>query len=104
MTELIGLPAVSPPLPWQSDAWQRFNEQLTQGRLPHALLLLGVAHTGVDRLALALARMLLCQSPSGGLNCGQCHACELSATGAHGDFLWLQPEEKSRVIKIDQVR
>lgn len=98
------LPAVSTPLPWQANAWQRFNEQLEQQRLPHAILLTGAAYTGLERLALALARLLLCEAPSGGLNCGRCHACDLSASGNHGDFLWLSPEGNSRVIKIDQVR
>ncbi len=98
------LPAISTPLPWHAAAWQRLNEQLEQQRLPHAILLTGAAHTGLEQLALALARLLLCEAPSGGLNCGQCHACELSASGNHGDFLWLSPEGNSRVIKIDQVR
>ena len=102
--DLTGLPETSAPLPWQGEAWARFNQQLADGSLPHALLLAGVANSGKSRLALALARLLLCQSPSGGLNCGKCHACELSANGSHGDLRWLQPEEKSRVIKIDQVR
>jgi DNA polymerase-3 subunit delta' len=91
-------------LPWHGAAWQRFNEQLQQQRLPHAILLAGPMHTGLERLALALARLLLCESPSGGLNCGRCRACDLSASGSHGDFLWLEPEGGSRVIKIDQVR
>ena len=104
MTDLQDLPAVSAPLPWHDTAWQRFNEQLQQRRLPHAILLTGAMHTGLERLALALARLLLCESPSGGLNCGECHACDLSASGSHGDFLWLAPEGSSRVIRIDQVR
>ncbi len=101
---LTGLPPVSAPLPWQGQEWTRLVAQLDKGQLPHALLLAGVRHTGKSRLALALARLLLCRQPAGGLNCGSCHACELSAGGSHGDFRWLQPEEKSRVIKIDQVR
>jgi DNA polymerase-3 subunit delta' len=104
MTELVGLPQVSAPLPWQAQDWLHLNEQLANNKLPHALLLLGTQDTGKSRLALALARLLLCHQPSGGLNCGHCHACELSASGSHGDFRWLEPEEKSRVIKIDQVR
>ncbi|MCP5186541.1 MAG: hypothetical protein H6991_02120 [Pseudomonadales bacterium] len=39
-----------------------------------------------------------------GLNCGHCHACDLSGSGNNGDLLWLAPEGKSRVIKIDAVR
>lgn len=104
MTTVNDIPAVSPPLPWHGAAWARFNEQLAQKRLPHAILLAGAGYTGVERLALALARLLLCEHPSGGLNCGTCHACNLSASGGHGDFMWLAPEGDSRVIKIDQVR
>lgn len=104
MTELSGLPATSAPLPWQGQDWLHLNKQLENEQLPHALLLTGAMHTGKARLALALARLLLCHEPSGGLNCGHCHACQLSAGGSHGDFRWLEPEDKSRVIKIDQVR
>ena len=104
MIELTDLPPVSAPLPWQQETWSRLNQQLARGQLPHALLLTGVRDSGKSRLALALARLLLCEAPSGGLNCGQCHPCELSASGSHGDFRWLQPEDKARVIKIDQVR
>ena len=102
--ELTGLDPRSEPLPWQQEAWQRAGEQLVGGSLPHALLLAGPAGVGKAEFALALARLLLCASPVDGGNCGQCHACELSASGSHGDLRWLQPEEKSRVIKIDQVR
>ena len=101
---LTDLPAVSEPLPWQLEQWARLEKQLGENRLPHALLLTGAEGTGKAGLALALARLLLCAEPVDGLNCGRCHACELSAVGNHGDFFWVQPEEKSRVIKIDQVR
>jgi DNA polymerase-3 subunit delta' len=102
--DITQLPAVSAPLPWHLPLWQQLQEQLSLGKTPHALLLAGEPDTGVTQLALALARLLLCESPSGGLNCGQCQACRFSATGSHGDFLWIQPEQKSRTIKIDQVR
>lgn len=104
MSEFERLPAISVPLPWQADPWSRIKQQLDTGQLPHALLLAGPRHTGKERLALSLSRLLLCHEPDGGLNCGRCHACELSASGNHGDFRWLQPGDKSRVIKIDQVR
>ena len=97
-------PAVSTPMPWQSDAWQHLREQLAREQLPHALLLSGVQHTGKSHFAMALARLLLCPEPVAGHNCGTCHACEMGRAGSHGDFRWLQPEGKSRVIKIDQIR
>lgn len=95
---------ISAPLLWQAEPWTRVSQQIVEGRLPHALLLTGPEDIGKSRFALALARRLLCRQPAEGLNCGHCHACELSGSGSHGDFLWLEPEEKSRVIKIDAIR
>jgi DNA polymerase-3 subunit delta' len=101
---LTDLPAVSQPLPWQAQVWTRLSDQLTRNRFPQALLITGAGGVGKSRLALALSRLLLCHSPREGYNCGICAACELSRSGAHGDFRWVQPEGDSRVIKIDQVR
>ncbi|MBE9538045.1 MAG: DNA polymerase III subunit delta' [Proteobacteria bacterium] len=98
------IPATSTALPWQADVWSHLLQQIEKQQLPHALLLTGVQHSGKARLALALARLLLCHQPESGNNCGKCHACELSRSGSHGDFRWLEPEGSSRVIKIDQVR
>lgn len=104
MTELGALPAISVPLPWHAKEWTQLNRQLSAGRLPHALLVVGRQHTGKSQFALALSRLLLCTQAEGSLNCGKCHACELSASGGHGDFRWVTPGENSRVIKIDQIR
>lgn len=98
------LPERSSPLPWHAGAWAQIAEQHEAGQLPHALLLAGPKHCGKSQFALALARMLLCATPNAGVNCGRCHACELSAAGSHGDFNWVSPLEPSRFIKIEQVR
>lgn len=96
--------AVSAPLPWHGAVWAKVQQQLERGKMPHAMLIVGPQGIGKNRFAQALARLLLCHQPEAGHNCGHCHACELSATGGHGDYRWVQPEEKSRVIKVDQVR
>ena len=104
MTVLTDLSQISSPLPWHGREWPLLTEQLAGGKLPHALLLVGGQHSGKSQLALALARLLLCAEAEGSLNCGHCHACALSASGAHGDFKWVEPGEKSRIIKVDQIR
>ena len=104
MTTPLDLPAQSAPLPWHADAAQRLVSQLQRGQLPHALLLSGPQYSGKAQLALSLARRLLCAEAEGLTNCGHCHACTLSAGGAHGDFRWVSPQDKSKVIKVDQIR
>lgn len=98
------LPQVSHPLPWQIQEWEFLTAQLVENRLPHALLLTGREHIGKSQIALALTRLLLCSQPNELLNCGKCHACELSARGNHGDLRWVEPAENTRMIKIDQIR
>lgn len=100
----IDLPPVSQPLPWHEQEWEHLAAQMVCDRLPHALLMVGRQYIGKTQLALALSRLLLCAQPDGLLNCGRCHACELNARGNHGDFLWVEPIENSRVIRIDQIR
>ena len=36
--------------------------------------------------------------------CGQCKQCQLFASETHSDFICVQPEEKSRYIKVDAIR
>ena len=92
------------PCPWHQDTMAQLLDQHQQGRLPHALLITGAKGIGKLRLAESLAQTLLCDKPAGGLPCGQCQGCQLSTAGTHPDLHRLSPEDKSRAIKIDQVR
>ena len=105
-------------LPWLQDPKRQFGQQISSGRLPHAVLLAGPAGLGKLELAREMAAVLLClhagsEVPSNGTNsmaCGQCRSCQLFQSGAHPDFRYLSfiPKEKSEelrtVIIVDQVR
>ena len=91
------------PLPWQVPAWQRLQQQRAEGRLPHALLVSGVAGIGKSRFARALVGALLCEGDGPG-PCGACRGCRLLTAGSHPDRILIQPEEGKRTIPVAAVR
>jgi DNA polymerase-3 subunit delta' len=92
------------PYPWQQTAWQRLCQQWTNQRLPHALLLSGIAGLGKLSFAEIFAQLLLCSASKNQVACGECHACHLFVNKSHPDFYLIQPELASKVIKIEQIR
>ena len=92
------------PYQWQDSQWQHLIKMLNQDKLPHALLFEGIEGTGKLGFARAFANLLICDSPENGFACGQCKRCLLLIAGSHPDFKMLSPEEKSKIIKVDQVR
>jgi DNA polymerase-3 subunit delta' len=91
-------------LPWQESQWQRLDSLLRSGKLPHALLFAGPSGVGKQRFVNAFAHYLMCDSPAQGMACGNCRQCVLNKAGSHPDLKWVAPEEKSKQIKIDQIR
>ncbi len=92
------------PLTWQRETWSRLEKLLSDDSFPHATLLAGPAAIGKQYFLLALAARALCMSPKAGTACGECRSCELLQAGSNPDLLRVEPEDDSRVIKIDQVR
>lgn len=91
--------------PWQQAQWQQIHQARRDGRLPHGLLLTGVAGVGKVDFANHLANALLCQQQTEeGHPCETCHACRLVAGRAHPNLLWLEPEKEGGAIKVDQIR
>lgn len=91
--------------PWQMTQWQQFWRQKNLGRLPHALLLTGIAGTGKSEFAIEMAHALLCEQVSPeGMACRKCHACRLIQGDVHPNVLRLTPEKEGQAIKVDQVR
>lgn len=90
---------------WQSEQWRKTVDRLRQGSLPHSLLLTGLPGLGKLDFARHFARSLFCEQPDEqGHSCGQCKSCLLLQAGTHPDYREVMPEDKSKVIKIDQVR
>lgn len=92
------------PFPWQTEAWQRLNDWLAAGRLPHALLLSDAADSRSDLFATAFAARLLCRQPVNNRACGECPACRQFAAGAHPDYHALTIPEDKTGIGVEQVR
>jgi DNA polymerase III subunit delta' len=90
--------------PWQREHWSRLLKSIHEKRLPYALLLESVPGMGKAAFADHLAAFLLCEDRTTDGACGHCKGCALYQAGSHPDFFDVKLEEKSKVIKVDQVR
>ncbi|UZE97837.1 DNA polymerase III subunit delta' [Alkalimarinus alittae] len=108
-TTVSGLPDLY--YPWQASQWDKLTTVFSSGRLPHALMLSGVGGTGKTLFADTLANLVLCeqaydnnQGNPGPVPCGRCKNCHLVQAEAHPDIRYFSPEEKSTIVKVDQIR
>ena len=89
--------------PWLQHDWDRLVLMRQQGRLPHALMLIGPDDSGIEGFAAELAEAMLCEGEQPQA-CGQCSNCHLFAAGSHADYFHLAPAEGSETIKVDALR
>jgi DNA polymerase-3 subunit delta' len=105
--------------PWQRRQVEAALRSLSEGRLGHALLLVGPPALGKREVAEGLAQRLLCPTPGAdGRACGQCRSCRLfpaqsvglASAQAHPDLqrIGLEPNDKGdklrTEISVEQVR
>ena len=92
--------------PWQTEQMHRLLLMHQQNRLPHALLLSGPDGIGLKRFALVFAMRTLCLLNNNELEdaCGHCKSCELFKGKSHPDLYFIEPEEKGKIITVDQIR
>ena len=97
--------------PEQQDAVALLQRSLERGRLGHAYLFNGADLGELETVARTLAKVLVCEEPprrnAEGLAldcCEACGSCRKVNADLHPDVLWLRPESKSRVIKVEQMR
>lgn len=72
------------------------------GRLAHGYVISGPDPKAGASLAVLFLQWLFC--PEAAKPCGRCRACRHVEARAHSDVVWVEPESKSRVIAIDQIR
>lgn len=99
-------------LPWQSELWDKMVSHVVTKTLPHAFLFCGVEGVGKELFAKHLSSFLLCELTKSNANiygeitkpCGQCKQCKLFEGDTHPDFKFIEPDEGSKSIKVDQIR
>lgn len=91
------------PYPWQLDVWQSLHQQNQLQRLPHALLVVGEAGIGKQHFVDAFVAQLMCFKKQE-MACGECKSCQLLMAGSHPAYIDIAVEEKSSIIKVDQIR
>lgn len=79
-------------------------QQKKAGQLAHAYLVQGDQGLGKRLFVEKFAIALLCLNKESADACGECSVCKMAVSGSLPDLLFIEPEEGSRVIKIDQIR
>ncbi len=92
-------------MPWLEAARASLYGRFMAAQLPHALLIAGEKGVGKRAFAEQVSAFLVCDHPSSEslAVCSKCKQCELLAGESHPDVRVYAPE-KSRMIKVDQVR
>ncbi len=84
------------------DAFAILKTGAESGRLAHGYVV------SCDRMELGITfatlvlQWLFCRESN--RPCGQCRACQQVESRVHPDTVWIEPESKSRILTIDQVR
>lgn len=90
--------------PWLMSDGVALMNRSKDGRLPHAILLSGIAGIGKRAFSQWLAESLLCRNRGDTGACGRCDSCRQLQSGAHPDFRRLLPEGANAAIKVDPIR
>ena len=88
----------------QETAKHILREAILKEKLPHAYLFTGIPGVGKTSTAKALLMALNCPETPPGESCGACPACRQVSSGNSPDFVIMERESNSQVIKVEQIR
>lgn len=77
---------------------------ITDGRLPHALLLEGESGCGKTHFARLIACSALCSGSAENKPCGLCRNCHLILHDSHPDVLLLSPDSPEKPYSVSALR
>ncbi len=80
------------------------TKMATEGRVPHALLLVGNTGAGSLELALWFAALLQCETADKTEPCGQCNACRKSLQHVHPDIHFSYPTIGTNAVSTDFIK
>lgn len=83
-------------------ALRYLKTSLAAGRLAQAYVLAAPPASTGAQTAVDVLQLLFCRQQGEG--CGMCPSCRQVAERTHADVLWVEPQKKSRLISVDQVR
>lgn len=94
-----------PPVYGHADVRAKLRTALRAGNLPQSLLIHGPAGVGKERLAMWLAQLILCDTPTAdGDACGQCAACKFISRLEHPDVHWFFPLPRPDAATPEKLR
>ena len=86
-------------------AKQTLVNWITDGRLPHTVLLEGEDGCGKMTFARMTAAAVLCQQEQSGQRpCGECRNCRLILSDSHPDVIIAQSEDKANSFHVEEIR
>ncbi len=81
-----------------------FQHSVDSGRVGQAYIVVAPPRGEGEIFARHAMQLLLCGAEGGAAPCGTCADCLAVTAGTHPDVQWIEPQKKSRVISVDQVR
>lgn len=85
------------PMPWHENQWQQINSY--KDKLPHALLLTGIAGLGKRQFSHKLAQQILCRDRLNHANA--CSSCRLIESSTNPDLLIKATAEGKQIVIED---